>query len=498
DANHIFNAIHSSLRQFPSSLKHNGMSVFLASVPAGSPFYHGGSSPDPITGMEWLAFEPEHAMMFARFFSTPPLPSTEQRPLFSSSSLLRGEEHPLLALMDDEKPPGPPGGGPPGERPPGKRPKRPRSEPGWLHTYRTKHDLRLLYVDGMGAGKTANGTLDTQDYLLLLGSHGSHPKMWDIERGEALCALADKDWNGKIDGFLRMEAGFEIILCDFERHLDTIYVERVNDYLAEDALEPEKEALAADVWFNYWRAIVDRFHGFPPGRAKVYYDEFVTAYGHGFDLHSEDESKPRLLNVSQSDLELLRANVDDLVFNSDTIFYNVHEWFDWQSTVDYIVTRYASRLEYLTSPRYAESQKYLHHELRRTLNPFIDNDNRAIPAEIERCTSHFLPNNSYPHPLSASFVENVITSVSRSVCERLFTALESSDPKGTGAGDPYKELRELMAYLNWTVWKECGQCAVDELCVVPVWPFGALEDHERPSCHNATVGFSQRGYWGNG
>src|SRR3954468_7465721 len=71
-ANHIFNAIHSSMRQWGSSLNHNGMSFFLATVPAGTRLYHGGSTRDPVIGPEWLAFEAEHALMFARPRRRPP------------------------------------------------------------------------------------------------------------------------------------------------------------------------------------------------------------------------------------------------------------------------------------------------------------------------------------------------------------------------------------------------------------------------------------------
>lgn len=41
NANHIFNAIHSPLRQCGSSLNHNGMSLFLTSVPHGAQLYRG-------------------------------------------------------------------------------------------------------------------------------------------------------------------------------------------------------------------------------------------------------------------------------------------------------------------------------------------------------------------------------------------------------------------------------------------------------------------------
>src|SRR4051794_28710732 len=66
NANHIFNAIQDSMRQWGSSLHHNGVSFFLATVPAGTQLYHGTSKSSPVNGTEWLAFEPEHAMVFAR------------------------------------------------------------------------------------------------------------------------------------------------------------------------------------------------------------------------------------------------------------------------------------------------------------------------------------------------------------------------------------------------------------------------------------------------
>jgi hypothetical protein len=77
--------------------------------------------------------------------------------------------------------------------------------------------LRLLYVDGLSAGKTLNGTLDSQDILLLNKTvpHDS-PMGGESLRARGLCALASTLWENKIDGILRMEGGFENILCDFE------------------------------------------------------------------------------------------------------------------------------------------------------------------------------------------------------------------------------------------------------------------------------------------
>lgn len=41
------------MRQWGSSLNHNGMSFFMATVPTGTRFYHGTWSSERVMGMEW-------------------------------------------------------------------------------------------------------------------------------------------------------------------------------------------------------------------------------------------------------------------------------------------------------------------------------------------------------------------------------------------------------------------------------------------------------------
>src|ERR1700753_1850433 len=57
----IFNAVHSAMRQWGSSVNHNGMSFFLATVPGNNVFYHGRHTPGPPASFECLASEFEHA-----------------------------------------------------------------------------------------------------------------------------------------------------------------------------------------------------------------------------------------------------------------------------------------------------------------------------------------------------------------------------------------------------------------------------------------------------
>lgn len=125
--------------------------LFIATVPEGTEFYHGTSSAEPKTGMDWLAFESEHALIFAR----------------PGSNRIPDEDH------DEEK----------------------ALPYGYLHTFRTRHDLRLLYIDGVSAAKSDRGTLDLQDVVLLGQLHESrqddaaHMNMRKTSPGFLSCAV---------------------------------------------------------------------------------------------------------------------------------------------------------------------------------------------------------------------------------------------------------------------------------------------------------------------
>jgi hypothetical protein len=198
-ANHIFNSIHHAMRQWGSSLDHNGMSIFFATVPSNTEFYHGTSSAQPINGTQWLAFEPEHALNFAncgrpgkRGRGRPPpgdSPYDGERPLSGSLRAQSGDhaealyrtnsekighrngQNPLVATESDQRQHGAQTGNQHADHedytshyvppPPDEKPCA-----GYLHTYRTTKALRLLYVDGQSAAKSDKGTLDVQDLIL--------------------------------------------------------------------------------------------------------------------------------------------------------------------------------------------------------------------------------------------------------------------------------------------------------------------------------------------
>ncbi|VDC07251.1 unnamed protein product [Peniophora sp. CBMAI 1063] len=159
----IFNSVSSVLQRWPNTIKRPGHSFVPATMPAGTIVYHGRGSAEVPTKPEWLAFDFEHAYIFAR------------------------------------------------------------GQQGHVLTFATTRALKLIYLDGASAAKIDDGALDTQDLIMyreVKGGEG-HERggMGEHERIEKLC-----QW-GKplgVDGFVRMEFHFEVMYCDFSDGVELV------------------------------------------------------------------------------------------------------------------------------------------------------------------------------------------------------------------------------------------------------------------------------------
>ncbi|TVY24562.1 Uncharacterized protein LHYA1_G006282 [Lachnellula hyalina] len=428
----IFNALHSSLRQWGSSLKHNGMSYFPASIPADTILYHGARAQDPVKGMEWLAFEIEHAELFARSMGVRP-----------------------------------PGGGPPGGRPPGGRrpgvPERgtppdeevsewrlvppydvdinqdasesphrvppPNKEmPGYLHEYRTKRELScLLYLDGMSAGKTSMGTLDTQDVVLRNNTNSTTP--WDdYQRARDLCDLG-VEWG--LEGFIRMEGGFELILCNFTDGLDFLSARKRPKY-------DQPEAYNEMFQLEYSRGIAARFQGLPASRLTIDRSSMVSAFFYPLNLTNPDELRPELPRLVSSESEVIARLRSDLrqVMSADKSLQRNN--IDWQGVVDLIVTRYSDRLQFMASQK--ATQRGIQSEINLLLSNFIDyNSTVDVRTAKKICAMHYLQS-IYPKTTQDYLIYEAVLSVSREICNTLFEVrdiiLQPEDSGSFGADNP--------------------------------------------------------------
>lgn len=512
NSNHIFNVIHDSMRQWGSSLHHNGVSFFLANVPAGTQLYHGTSKATPVNGTEWLAFEPEHAMVFARPHMGPPPRRAEDG---DDDEIDRGHHEELRRRQ-----PHGPGGRPPGP------PSPPfdiseEKQAGYLHTYAAAKTLRLLYIDGMSAAKTKKGTLDSQDVLLFNNTLDDSPKegqrgpMGEFERATKACEMSENEWGGRIDGVIRMEAGFEVILCAFERDLTPVRIIQVKadsaaggrkDRMHNRHAGPRKDEDDGKIRIppagpsgpggpgrgppgmdssRWMRAVSARYSGIGGDRVSLNYEHFVTAFAYDLDLFPENSSLPRLGQVPSQELDVVRKELTATILAYDT----TETTRNWQAITDMIVKRYSDELAYLASGEFTDI-KSLRQHIETLLSPFLDYSSRDASSEAERCATQFLPlETHHSHVLAARAVH----SVAHRVCSTLLAAGAEEDLKFA-----VQKVQALIDYLDWTSWKECRGCENHEICVVPIWPMGSVADYEKPTCREASSPYDQDGesYWG--
>lgn len=520
NANHIFNAIHSSMRQWGSSLNHNGMSLFLATVPQGTLFYHGTHEADRINGTEWLTFEPEHAAQFARCrrephsgMGGPPEPpyidedgdnqrrppdNFQRRPKFMSWQHGGRKQDLKPGRVDEERTPSHPAhqraraGVHIDQEPFNDELGAEKEEDchGYLHTYKPEHDLRLLYIDGQSGAKSSRGTLDMQDVVLLRKnpprftsnpqspsqeelSKRKHPRgpMNEGYRAEKLCELAQNEWQDRVDGFLRMELGFEIILCDFERHLN---VERI----AQVKPSGGKGGRESGDSLSYYQAVASRFDGIGGNRVHINYDTFITLFAVEGAVSFDNEGFPRSRNETNV-LAAVSETITEMVLRK-----HENRSFDWQAVVDMIVARYSDRIEYLASGE-LKDLACLQAEIDRALRPFIDYSDRNTTNEIHRCSSQYTSGLPRPTSLAARAIANVTTTI----CTVMIEASESEVYT-----DALHTVRDLKRWLAWSTWKRCRGCSNHEVCFIPIWPMGGQEDYDSPQCVS-NMSQTRRGYW---
>jgi hypothetical protein len=541
NANHLFNSIHSSMRQWGSSLNHNGMTVFLATVPAATQLYHGTYKKTAIQGMEWLAFEPEHAFIFAQPRWRPPPPGDHEP--HPNDENLNKDRYAHAEPSDRHRQSGQqqegqdlqhelaykhtedakyfagtqPSKNDPGRQSPLAEKQRnpdaehstqiphqilhserqqllePPTNVGYFHTYIAKHDLRLLYVDGLSAGKTRNGTLDTQDMLILestLPPEG--PIMGDYARARGMCNLASTIWGGRIDGILRMEAGFEVILCDFERHLDLV------DAMAVPLHRGNAGFLGG---WAYIKAITTRFGGIGGDRVRLNYNNFVSVLAYADidglftnDVQS-DYAMPRLQNVTVADRMRVRADITDMILQNGRTVGR-----DWQAIADMTVARYSHPLHYLhTDKRIRLDRTAFAKYLELLLVPFIAYTARNTTLETRRCVAQIVPAQA-----TASLAHRTVHAITHRICSTLIEALaavlldEKSPHTSEDAIKAIRLIDDLVEYLQWTTWKDCGACHDEQICYIPIWPMGNHEDHKQPRCRTSDEARSRWGYWGGG
>ncbi|CAI6701141.1 AIS_HP2_G0041030.mRNA.1.CDS.1 [Saccharomyces cerevisiae] len=488
----IFNSIRAALRQSPSDIHPVGVSYFPAVIPKGTLMYHAGSKVP--TTFEWLAMDHEFSYSFGL-----------RSPSYGRKSLER--RHGRFGNgTDGDHPKGPPPPPPPPDE-------KGRGSQKML-TYRAARDLnKFLYLDGASAAKTDSGEMDTQLMLsnvikekLNLTDDGENERM-----AERLYAARICKW-GKpfgLDGIIRVEVGFEVVLCDFSADnvelVSMLEMVQPNQYLGlpaptviskeegwpldengslvEDQLTDDQKAILEreDGWekaFSNFNA-VKSFNQLRAGAAhdngehRIHIDYRYLVSGINRTYIAPDPNNRRLLDEGMT-WEKQLDMVDDLE-KALEVGFDATQSMDWQLAFDELVLKFAPLLKSVSN----------------ILNSDGDiNESIAINATALTLNFYFLIWSS------AVSVVGEIVDVIYKVNDLLIPEVYSFMTDNTTSSDLIKNVETARSTIDGLIeslgWIELNyrcerQCNWDEVCYTPSWgpsPMGMTE----PGSHNEGFG----------
>ena len=556
NANHIFNALHNSMKEFGSVLHHNGMSFFLASVPEGTEFYHGTGSPFRINGTEWLAFEPEHAMTFAhprRPGSGNPHKSQHQgssisdhqpqkhrddelrRRLGSSTNDGHGDDrehrdqdtgrHDDFTAMHLEHRNRHNQGQVPWAMEPVARPwEHPNHAGNRKSAWAQDHEEHIQHE------QHAEGMSQTKQHIK---DHADHewPRVLDA-------AISNAETNLGYFHTYRTKHPLRLVYFDgqsaaksLKGTLDTqdIVLRNASHFdgspaKGDDLRAEELCAMARDEWDN-------SVHGFL--RMVGGFEIILCSFADDVDLVDIVATYPDRNGDGGSGLSYAKA----LATRFDGIGGH-RVSVDYEDFVTMLSFPEAMYFDHSGLPRVHNDSSKLQHVrhhikdlLKRSNSPHNNTidwqavtdmivarysyrielmlshaapDHHALRRHLHLALEPFLDSRSHDSPRevqrcvsqfwpSRASTDTVAAQAVHIVSRHLCSKLVEA-----AAAETYEEgislLRELKAYLNWADFKKCKGCKLDEVCLIPIWPTGSASDFMQPKCGKGRA-HGAGGYW---
>ncbi|CAK7226464.1 hypothetical protein SCUCBS95973_006208 [Sporothrix curviconia] len=498
---YIFNAVFDSLRKYGSTVHPNGMSLYLATVPEGVFFHHGNGQNATPTALDWLAYEIEHAEIFARTkFGAPgggpgggPGDGGHRSGMMGEMGGAPHHHHgaPIAGKdRSDQIALGSSGGVNDDEE----------EGHGWLHIYRTTRPLQFLYIDGMSGNKGSDGVIDTQDYLLRAEADRPDPTSrphptqgprqpvqppgpaGEFARAKDLCELC-AEW--KLQGVIRTEgAGTEIIKCDFFDGLEEVQSLQRSDNAKRGGPgggPGGRPGRGGPGGSGPGGGPGGRRPGGPGGpprgfsgpfnpensfrdvgahRTVLDYQSMVSAFFFPVNLTNPDDKRasfPRLISASNDELVAIKTYLADVVEARRAATLAPYNWRD---VADLVVRRYAPRLTALAN---SSSESDFSDAVLSMLYVFIDysvTDAAKREAEaLDRCTQFYVRTQQPLATEADKLIYAGFEAVNAKICGTLFGALHTvSDKDSTDRASAVEAAKEsikaLIAYLDWSVFEK--------------------------------------------
>ncbi|KAH7910572.1 hypothetical protein BJ138DRAFT_1180191 [Hygrophoropsis aurantiaca] len=446
--NLIFETVSSLLQHWPNTRYRNGHTIVPGIIPPGTLLYHGTNKPYLPDTPEWVATDSEHAHIFCD--------GSEQSGC-------------------------------------------------WQITLAPTRPLRILYFDGTSASKMEDGPMDSQDVV----TWGEPKPDWWFKERERITDLCDWGKAYTLDGFVRMEMDFEVMLCDFTSGVKIISALNLA-VLPDDSNEQFSmfEAINAGKWHNRY-----------PGEERVQLDltRLVSFYDIGIlpslvrQRAEQERWDHRIFGADAADLMAFRRHLENTLTSQQQ-----GSGADWKTLFRTIIKRYADKLEliqYLLND--TDTQSTLSKEgkrraakiqlqLRTMLTPYILHSSIPLhlsssgvarhwaePIFMECATAHtspfvseFMATFTSSEALLLKAVQETVREICR-VTTRMwaegveigldpYLPVDVANQNTTAVIEKWKaDLNALILWLDWSVWVKCRPaCVFEEICYLPTWPIG--------------------------
>jgi hypothetical protein len=243
--------------------------------------------------------------------------------------------------------------------------------------------------------------------------------------------MAEEKWAGRIDGLLRTEGDFEIILCNFERDLDLVRISETKPQKSSgnDIHGPGRMP---------GRAVTSHYDDARGHQAIIDFDHVVSAYTYNLDLFPNNTKLPQLSHITPEELIPIQLAIDSMILNNEPS----SSAFNWQAVTDVVIDRYSSQLRSVAEGDF-QSLVALREKLETFLEPFIDyKDYQNSYAIIDSCQRQLIPHSAPDSGLASEAVRYIL----HRICTTFtYTWLDSQMDLETEV----EWFAELVSYLSW-------------------------------------------------
>ncbi|KAG1903005.1 uncharacterized protein F5891DRAFT_111912 [Suillus fuscotomentosus] len=465
----VFDTANSLLQHWANTRYRIGHTIVPGTVPVGTLLYHGASGPHIPTALDWVAVEPDHSLVFCK------------------GSIETGCWHLTLAVTQP---------------------------------------MKVLYFDGSSAAKLLEGTMDTQD--LVAWSKMKPEWVWnEKQRIKDLCKWGQKYG---LNGFVRMEVNFEIMICDFTSHMEVVSflnMESIRYRKRSPTAMPEDPTTMHHVFAIMhsasWRANY-------PGETRIILD--FSGLVSFYDTALVPSLVPRRVGLERWDHRVEGISSEDIERVQDRLAQALvrppvtTSGIDWKTVLRVVVDRYASRLDFmqyllnmtLDDKSIFDHAQQIQRRLRTVLLPYTlfsalppntsvtanTTNLWAAPIFRECATSHTASIVARGTTLMPSerLLMQAVQETTHEIC-RVATKMWASgmiigvdplyppeqrpeaDHIHALMGEWKEDLTRLISCLDWSAWVTCRPaCDFEEMCYLPTWPYGFFptpgEPHQVP------------------